>query len=259
MLSIVIHLIAILIMAFFVITTSENPSDYVQVEWLKMPQPKPMQRQMLRKRIIAKLEASPVQRTSDTLSQKFPPVWTAASPETYHQGESLSLPPMPSAPLMNSPFIPSSRVDFIEANKMPKLIKSQKALSPSRVEPKREKLPKLSSMLESITLSIAEPVLQDALSPYLKEVREKIESVKKYPGTASKFGVEGTVYVKFTILSNGNVEEVEVARSSGYETLDKAAVLAIKNATPFPPLPKAIRRESLRIEVPLVFKLTETE
>ncbi|MBC8461723.1 MAG: energy transducer TonB [Deltaproteobacteria bacterium] len=142
---------------------------------------------------------------------------------------------------------------------MPTLIKSQKALSLSRVEPKREGLPKLSSMLESMTPSTAEPVLQDALSPYLKEVRQKIERVKKYPGAASKFGVEGTVYVKFTILPNGNVEEVEVARSSGYETLDKAAVLAIKTAAPFLPFPKAIRRESLRIEVPLVFKLIETE
>jgi len=71
--------------------------------------------------------------------------------------------------------------------------------------------------------------------------------------------LKGTVHIKFTILSNGKVEEVEVAHSSGYETLDKAAILAIKTATPFPPFPKAMRRESLRIEVPLVFKLIETK
>ncbi|MFQ6043575.1 MAG: energy transducer TonB, partial [Candidatus Poribacteria bacterium] len=76
---------------------------------------------------------------------------------------------------------------------------------------------------------------------------------------ARKFGMEGTVHVKFTILSNGKVEGVEVARSSGHKTLDKAAISAIKTAAPFPPFPKAIRRESLRIELPLVFKLLEPE
>jgi TonB family protein len=253
-----------LIMAFFVITTSEKLSDCVQVEWVKMSRPKSKQRQMLRKRIIAKLEASPVPSTSDTLSQKFPPVWTAASPETYHQGESIFLSPMPSAPATDSSFIPSNRVDFREVNNSPTLIKSQKALSLSRVEPKREGLPKLSSMLESMTPiaaapSLTELSLQDVLSPYLKEVREKIERVKKYPDAAKEFGIEGTVHIKFTILSNGKVERVEVARSSGYETLDEAAVWAIKTATPFPPFPKAIRRESLQIEVPLVFKLLEPE
>lgn len=259
LLSIVIHLIAALIAALFVITTSEKLSDYVQIEWLRISQPKPKQRRMRRKRIITKLQAPPVQRTLDMLPQKSPPVWTAVSLETYHQGESVFLPPMPSRWNRDSPFIPSSRVDFREAKKTPTLIKSQKALSLSRIKPKREGLLELSSMLEYMTPRTAEPVLQDALSPYLRKVRQKIERVKKYPSVARRLGVEGTVHVKFTILSNGKVEGVEVARSSGHKTLDKAAVLAIKNATPFPPFPKTIRRESLRIELPLAFKLLEPE
>ena len=260
LLSIVIHLIAMPLMVLFVITTSEELSDYVQVEWLRMSQPQKTKRRMLRKRIITELETSPVQRTSDTLSQKIPPVWTAASPETYHQGENLSLPPMPSAPITSSSFIHSSLVDFREVKTMPTLIKSQKALSPSSVEPKREGLPGLSSILEAMTpRTEIEPVRQDSLSPYLRKVRQKIEQVKKYPGTASKFGVEGTVYVEFTILSNGTVEKVEVARSSGHQTLDEAAVLAIKSAAPFQPFPETIKRQSLRIELPLVFKLIQTE
>lgn len=259
LLSVVIHLIAMLIIALFMITTSEELSNYVRVEFLRMSQPQKPKRRILPKRIITKLNTLPVPKIPNMFPQKLPSVWTAALPETYHQRESLALPPMPSVPVTSSSFISPIQVNFKETKKMFAFIKSSKSLSLSRFEPKCEELPELSSMIESMTLSTAEPAPQDALSPYLKEVRQKIESVKKYPSAARKFEIEGTVYVQFTILSDGNVEEVEVARSSGYETLDKAAVLAIKDAAPFSSFPKAIRRESLRIELPLAFKLLEPE
>lgn len=257
LLSIIIHLIAVSIIAIFVITTPETLSDAVQVEWVRMSQPKPKLRRMVRQRIITKPEVPPLQKTSDTLPQKFPPVWTAVSPETYHQEESVFLPPMPSVPVTDFLFIPSSRVDFSETKKLLPPIQFSKVIPPSRAELTHEELPRLSSILESMTPPAAEPVRQEGLSPYLRKVRQQIVRVKKYPSAARKFSMEGTVHLAFTILSNGKIESVEVTRSSGCEILDQAAVLAIKNAAPFPPFPKSIRRESLRIELPLAFKLRE--
>jgi protein TonB len=44
-----------------------------------------------------------------------------------------------------------------------------------------------------------------------------------YPAEARKNGVEGTVLLRLKILLDGRVGKVEVARSSGFPLLDRAA------------------------------------
>ena len=265
LLSIIIHLTAALIISLLVITPSEKFSDAVQVVWLKTSPPKPLRHRMLQRRMITTQKVLLVQKTSDTLREKVPPVWTAASPETFHGGDRAFLPPMPSSSTTDSLSIPSIGVNFNETKRVPAQIQPLKAFAPSRVEQKGEELPGLSPLCESMTPQIAEPTLQDllsqqeALSSYLRKVRQKIVRAKKYPEAARSRGIEGIVHLKFILLSNGRVDGIEVAHSSGYETLDQAAILTIKDAAPFPPFPKAIRQESLQIELPLAFKLREPE
>ncbi|BBB92131.1 MAG TPA: energy transducer TonB [Methylomusa anaerophila] len=54
----------------------------------------------------------------------------------------------------------------------------------------------------------------------------KVEPV--YPKSARQAGIEGTVVVKVQILENGRPGSVAVARSSGYEMLDDAAIAAVR-------------------------------
>jgi TonB family protein len=40
-----------------------------------------------------------------------------------------------------------------------------------------------------------------------------------------------------------------VAQSSGYNSFDLAALRAVQNASPFPPLPRAYRQDSLGVNL----------
>ena len=51
---------------------------------------------------------------------------------------------------------------------------------------------------------------------------------------------EGRVRVAMVVLPNGALARVSVARSSGSAALDKAAIVAVKRAAPFPPAPKGL-------------------
>jgi protein TonB len=47
-------------------------------------------------------------------------------------------------------------------------------------------------------------------------------------------GWEGKVVVAFMVLSDGSVRDIRVVQGSGYAVLDRGAVEAVRNASPFP-------------------------
>ena len=87
---------------------------------------------------------------------------------------------------------------------------------------------------------------------YLQLIQKKIEAQKKYPKKAIEGGQEGTSYVKFTVLPNGDVSEIAIINSSGSLTLDEAAIAMVRNANPFPALPQ---NSPLFINLPITFKI----
>ena len=71
--------------------------------------------------------------------------------------------------------------------------------------------------------------------------------------------IEGKVVIRFIILQDGRLcEEILLVSSSGAEILDNAAISAVRNAAPFPALPKELRREQLQVELPMSFHLTRS-
>ncbi|MCC6881403.1 MAG: energy transducer TonB [Verrucomicrobiales bacterium] len=60
--------------------------------------------------------------------------------------------------------------------------------------------------------------------------KPRIRSAPKpvYPPDARRNGWIGTVYLKVTISASGQVTDVSVSRSSGRESLDRAAVSTMK-------------------------------
>lgn len=80
-----------------------------------------------------------------------------------------------------------------------------------------------------------------------KLVREYIE----YPYLARRMGWEGEVLLFFRLNPTGEVEEIKVLKSSGFEVLDKSAVNAVKRASKHFPRPKQI----VLIKLPIQFKL----
>jgi protein TonB len=55
--------------------------------------------------------------------------------------------------------------------------------------------------------------------------------------------------IGFRIQRDGSITDLEVTRSSGYNSFDLAALRAVQNASPFPPLPRAYRESSLGVNL----------
>ena len=82
-------------------------------------------------------------------------------------------------------------------------------------------------------------------------IRDAIQGAIAYPATARRMGWEGNVVVAFQLLSDGSVRDVRVVRGSGHAALDRGAIDAVRNASPFP-------RSPVEAEVitPVVYRLT---
>ncbi len=76
---------------------------------------------------------------------------------------------------------------------------------------------------------------------YLKEnfayIRDIIQRKTAYPLIARKMGWEGKVTVSFIVSSDGRVRDVKIKEGSGFEILDKNALTAVFDASPFPKPP----------------------
>jgi len=110
-----------------------------------------------------------------------------------------------------------------------------------------------SAQTEKKASSNASRQSDDRLSLYLSNVRQKIQESLLYPSMAKKMGIEGETIVQFLIHTNGMVDasSIKVAKSSGKAILDRKAIDAVMDATPFEVPPK----EALEIAIPVVFKL----
>jgi protein TonB len=81
-------------------------------------------------------------------------------------------------------------------------------------------------------------------------IRDMIQKKVVYPTIARKMGWEGKVTVSFVIFSDGLTKDLRVMRSSSVEVLDKSAIEAVKDASPFPKPPA-----EAQIIIPIVYKL----
>ena len=61
-----------------------------------------------------------------------------------------------------------------------------------------------------------------------------IERVKNYPRLARERGIEGVVHLRFRLKPQGQVEKVEIVKSSGYDVLDTASIRTVYRAAPMP-------------------------
>ena len=82
-------------------------------------------------------------------------------------------------------------------------------------------------------------------------IRDAIQHAIAYPATARRMGWEGKVVVSFQLLPDGSVRDVRVVQGSGHAALDRGAIDAVRNASPFPRSPV-----EAEIITPVVYRLT---
>ncbi|OQA89728.1 MAG: Gram-negative bacterial tonB protein [Elusimicrobia bacterium ADurb.Bin231] len=82
-------------------------------------------------------------------------------------------------------------------------------------------------------------------SGYVNMLRNKVAD--KWSPAANAYAGSRKVLVYFRILRDGSVREILVKETSGVSYIDRSAVRAIKNSSPFPPLPAGFVEDKLGV------------
>lgn len=231
-------------------------------------------------------ESQPVQPVPQTVAptpeevvKSVEPVPTAALIE----------PPVPVAPIMHTPTAVESAGSPTQATyseslsvPAPRQLDSPAAVAstvtepPTVVSPIVAAFPELATAITPhVTASPGEPSVPTvsttaqiaALAPtgankparvdygWLSEViLRRVEELKLYPAEARADRAEGKVVVKAVINEDGSVENVEIFQSSGFATLDKAAVDLMLRAAPFS-LPHSLEKPRITVKIPMNYRL----
>jgi len=88
---------------------------------------------------------------------------------------------------------------------------------------------------------------------YFTKIKQLIESQWDYPELALRYGLQGKLFLEFTIDANGQLERLRLVRSSGSQLLDDEAMRAIKAASPFPPIPPWVKPNPLSISAAMEY------
>ena len=189
------------------------------------------------------------------------PVHRPDSPVIHAEKVYIAPPPPPEAP----PVVKK----VVRAKIIPKVVEKPVEEQPPEPEPIPE------PVTETAPVAVAEPVVEAPPLPpvvkeppkpsadsvkmvtrtYLRALKKQLEQIKDYPATAKRLKQEGTVRVRFTILADGKIEQIEVSESSRYSSLDNSALEAVAKMEKFQPIPKLLEKERWRIEIPIQYKL----
>lgn len=180
------------------------------------------------------------------------------------------------------------RVAELEAQTQAQMtrIKSERTVSGGRaqVDPAPEPIPSVSGVdLASSALAIARLEGQIArqmeeynqrprkkfigarveeyrFAQYVEDWRQKIERIGNlnYPA-AARGRLYGSLVLTVVIKSNGDLERVEISRSSGQRLLDDAARRIVQLAAPYAAFPESIRRDTDILEITRTWTFTNTD
>ncbi len=97
-----------------------------------------------------------------------------------------------------------------------------------------------------------------ARESYERDILKKIHRMKYYPQYARRMGMEGDVTIRFTIDKSGRIINHPVILKKGeHDVLNRAGVLTITQAGPFPPFPEdgTYLRDSMTFVVTIDYNL----
>ncbi len=96
---------------------------------------------------------------------------------------------------------------------------------------------------------------------YIEDWRIKVERIGNlnYPEQARRQKLFGKLQLSVSILKDGNVESIEVSKSSGHQLLDAAAMRIVKLAAPYSPLPPSITKDTDILTITRTWMFTSSD
>ena len=96
---------------------------------------------------------------------------------------------------------------------------------------------------------------------YVDTWRIKIERIGNlnYPAEAKSKKLYGRLQMTVAIKADGEVENIEINRSSGYKVLDQAAIRIVRLSAPFEPFPANIRQDTDILHITRTWTFTRTD
>jgi protein TonB len=141
----------------------------------------------------------------------------------------------------------------------------EEAQSPSARQPIRQARPRRASQQhagrgsDSTARDAAVPATRSALDLSYRQARQDylLEIVRKLSRQRftdwSEAGERGLVVVRLAIARDGALLDVALARSSGFPDLDRGLIDAIREASPFAPLPATLQADQSTFVVPISY------
>lgn len=150
------------------------------------------------------------------------PLVTASAPvvRTAPVAEAAPIPPVPAEPTSAPVAAPSAPVEAVVVPPAP---------IASLSEPDPATLREHQVVAQA---AVARPAAKADYGWLAESLHRRIIELRHYPSTARLNGWEGKVVLKVSIRNDGQLKSVEVVKSSGHESLDQAAMEAVRRACP---------------------------
>lgn len=97
--------------------------------------------------------------------------------------------------------------------------------------------------------------ISHARADYYSLLRAAVERHREYPRAARRARMQGTVVLRLSVSREGQLLSVGVSKSSGEDTLDDAALSAVRMTGTFPSAPVEVTGDQVTLELPFVFRL----
>jgi protein TonB len=131
----------------------------------------------------------------------------------------------------------------------------EKYATPQTLRAKLAALPRELTQNPSADREVPDANLNGLRRLFTREVRQRIADAKYYPRIARRRGMEGQPVVAFTLSKGGGLMRADLARTSGYQLLDQAALEAVHRAAPYPEIPAELKTDTFQFKLPISFVL----
>ena len=124
----------------------------------------------------------------------------------------------------------------------------------------KERPPKIDATLAQLSpVDLAAIKREEALSPSHVPITHALPMYRKntppqYPLLARRRGYQGKVLLEVLVKKDGRAGSIRLARSSGYEVLDRAAIKGVRNWL-FHPAKRGNELVEMWVEIPIRFQL----